>query len=179
MRELIWFCIFSFFFPLAVVHAAESEQWEEVFLKANQAYKEGRFETAVDGYNQLIQSGHGNGHVYYNLGNAYIRSGQLGEAILNYERARLVLPNASRAGAIRALDEAFGQGAGRQWAALLERAGRMWDITRGPFLESALEGSRTLVRLSRNIDHVRVVAPWQSLRGRRPSESQRLPVRAA
>jgi phytoene desaturase len=63
------------------------------------------------------------------------------------------------------MDEAFGDGAGRQWTALLERAGRMWDITRGPFLESPLEGSRTLVRLSRNIDHVRVVAPWQSLRG--------------
>ena len=92
MRELIWFCIFSLFFPLAVVHAAESEQWEEVFFRANQAYKEGIFQEAIDGYHMLIQSGPGNGHIYYNLGNAYIRSGQLGEAILSYERARRDLP---------------------------------------------------------------------------------------
>jgi tetratricopeptide (TPR) repeat protein len=79
-------------FSLAVGLAAETEQWEEVFYRANQAYKEGRFEEAIDGYHQLIRSGHGNGHVYYNLGNGYIRLNQLGEAILNYERARLALP---------------------------------------------------------------------------------------
>ena len=79
--------------------------------------------------------------------------------------AQLVLPNASRAGAIRAMDAAFGTGTGDQWARMIARAGQMWAITRGPFLESPLEGSRTLVRLARNLDHVRVVAPWQTLRG--------------
>ena len=79
--------------------------------------------------------------------------------------AEVRLPNASRAGTRRALDSAFGGDAGDQWAALIARAGQIWDITRGPFLESPLEGPRTLVRLSRNVDHVRTVAPWQSLRG--------------
>jgi phytoene desaturase len=79
--------------------------------------------------------------------------------------AEVMLPNASRAGTRRALDAAFGAGAGGQWAALLERAGRIWEITRGPFLESPIEGSRTLARLARNLDHVRTVAPWQTLRG--------------
>jgi phytoene desaturase len=79
--------------------------------------------------------------------------------------ARVRLPNASRAGAARALDAAFGSGAGAQWTALIDRANRIWEVTRGPFLESPLEGPRTLVRLSRNLDHVRIVAPWQSLRG--------------
>jgi tetratricopeptide (TPR) repeat protein len=72
--------------------AAEHEHWEEVYFQANQAYKEGRFQEAIDGYRQLIQSGHGSGHIYYNLGNGYIRLHQLGKAILNYERARLLLP---------------------------------------------------------------------------------------
>ena len=79
--------------------------------------------------------------------------------------ARVRLPNASRAGASRALDAAFGSGAGAQWTALIDRASRIWEVTRGPFLESPLEGPRTLVRLSRNLDHVRIVAPWQTLRG--------------
>lgn len=77
----------------------------------------------------------------------------------------LRLPNASRAGSRRALDDAFGDGAGAQWAAMLERAGQIWEVTRGPFLESPLQGRRTLVRLARNVDHVRIVAPWQTLRG--------------
>ncbi len=76
----------------------------------------------------------------------------------------LRLPNSSRLGTRRALDEAFGDGAGAQWEALLDRAARMWEVTRQPFLESPLEGPRTLVRLARNLDDVRTVAPWTTLR---------------
>lgn len=79
--------------------------------------------------------------------------------------AQVRLPNASRAGVRRALDAAFGDDAGDQWTSLLSRAGEIWDVTRGPFLESPLEGPRTLARLARNVDHVRTVAPWLSLRG--------------
>ncbi len=79
--------------------------------------------------------------------------------------AEVRLPNASRARTRRALDDAFGEGAGQQWSTMLARAAEIWDITRGPFLESPLEGPRTLVRLARNLDHVRTVAPWQTLRG--------------
>jgi len=79
--------------------------------------------------------------------------------------AQVRLPNASRSGVKHALDAAFGGGAGEQWASLLARAGAIWDVTRGPFLQSPLEGPRTLARLARNVDHVRTVAPWQTLRG--------------
>lgn len=86
------------------------------------------------------------------------------------------LPNASRAGTRRALDEAFGDGAGQQWAALLERASRIWDVVRGPFLESPLHGARTLVRLARRVEDVRTVAPWETLRslGRSYLQDERL-----
>ncbi len=30
--------------------AAENRQWEELFFTANQAYREGRFQEAVEGY---------------------------------------------------------------------------------------------------------------------------------
>jgi phytoene desaturase len=74
------------------------------------------------------------------------------------------LPNASRAGVRRALDEALGGGAGDQWNELLNRAEQIWQVTRGPFLESPLEGGRDLLRLARRVSDLRTVAPWQSLR---------------
>jgi phytoene desaturase len=77
----------------------------------------------------------------------------------------LDLPNASRAATTAALDAAFGEGAGADWARFLERAGRIWDVTRGPFLESPLDGVRGLLRESRRLTDLRTVAPWRSLRG--------------
>ena len=82
-----------------------------------------------------------------------------------YDGTRLEVPNLNR-GAVRdALDGALGAGAGAQWAAFMERAGRIWDATREPFLTSPLEGPRTLARLSRRTDDLRTIAPWASLRG--------------
>jgi phytoene desaturase len=77
----------------------------------------------------------------------------------------LDLPNASRAATTAALDAAFGDGAGADWAGFMDRAGRIWDVTRGPFLESPLDGVRGLVRESRKLSDLRTVAPWRSLRG--------------
>jgi phytoene desaturase len=77
----------------------------------------------------------------------------------------LDLPNASRGATTAALDAAFGAGAGRDWSRLMDRAGRIWDATRGPFLESALDGPRSLLRESRKVSDLRTVAPWRSLRG--------------
>ena len=94
MRRFIWLATLVLIcsFPSTTGNATTSQQWEEVFFEANQAYKQGRYQRAVDDYRRLIRAGYGNGHIYYNLANAYIRLNKLGEAILNYERARLVLP---------------------------------------------------------------------------------------
>jgi phytoene desaturase len=77
----------------------------------------------------------------------------------------LDLPNASRGAVSAALDAAFGPGAGADWAGLLDRAGQIWDVTRRPFLESPLDGLRGLLRESRRVSDLRIVAPWRSLRG--------------
>ena len=77
----------------------------------------------------------------------------------------LDVPNASRARLRVALDEALGDGAGADWDRLLDRAHRVWQVTREPFLESPLGGARDLLRLARRTSDVRTVAPWQTLRG--------------
>ena len=71
---------------------AQTTGWEEVFFGANRAFKAGAYQKAIEGYQQLADSGHENGHLYYNLGNAHFRANQLGQAILNYERALLLIP---------------------------------------------------------------------------------------
>jgi len=69
-----------------------AETADEIFLVANRAYKAGKYKDAINGYQRLIGSGYDNGHIYYNLANAWFRMDDLGRAILNYERARLLIP---------------------------------------------------------------------------------------
>lgn len=63
-----------------------------------------------------------------------------------------------------ALGSALGGRAESEWRALIEHAGRVWALTRRPFLESPLEGLRTLLPLARSWADVRTVAPFTSLR---------------
>jgi tetratricopeptide (TPR) repeat protein len=72
--------------------AAETVSPEELFFEANRAYKEGRYQQAADDYQQLADKGFANGDLYYNLGNACLRTGRLGPAILNYKRAQVLIP---------------------------------------------------------------------------------------
>ena len=52
----------------------------------------GRFAEAAEQYENLVSQGVRDGSVWYNLGNAYFKSGRLGLAILNYERALAQMP---------------------------------------------------------------------------------------
>lgn len=71
---------------------ARTADWEELFYRANQSYREGRFQEAADRYTHLINAGYESGDIHYNLGNAYFRLERIGWAILSYERARLMIP---------------------------------------------------------------------------------------
>ncbi|MBW1785097.1 MAG: SH3 domain-containing protein [Deltaproteobacteria bacterium] len=79
-------------FPVAAWTTGGQAPEDEQFFHANQAYKEGRYLEALEGYTTLLQAGFKNGHLYYNMGNAHFRLNRLGPAILNYERARLYIP---------------------------------------------------------------------------------------
>src|SRR2546426_7238364 len=62
-------------------------QADAQFAKANQEFAQGHFKEAISGYEALIRSGQWSANVFYDLGNAYFRTGDFGRAILNYERA--------------------------------------------------------------------------------------------
>ncbi|MGI4896319.1 MAG: phytoene desaturase family protein, partial [Janthinobacterium lividum] len=90
----------------------------------------------------------------------------------------LDLPGGGLPNVAAAMDRALGSGTGAQWTAFLRRASAIWDVAREPFLESPLDGSRTLLRLAHKRSDVATVAPWSSLRGlgRRYLDDARLQV---
>lgn len=56
-------------------------------------YGENKFNEAVVAYEDILSSGIESPIVYFNLGNAYYKSGDFTSAIINYERALLLSPN--------------------------------------------------------------------------------------
>lgn len=76
----------------------------------------------------------------------------------------LDLPGVEPSRCADAIAGALGPEAGQEWRRLIQRAGAIWQVTRGPFLESPLTGMRDLIPLARNVSAVRTVAPLSTLR---------------
>jgi tetratricopeptide (TPR) repeat protein len=64
----------------------------EVFAEANARYEKGDYEEAIRLYNELVEGGVNEADLYYNLGNAYYKNGEIGRAVLSYERAKRFAP---------------------------------------------------------------------------------------
>ncbi|MDP8298578.1 MAG: tetratricopeptide repeat protein [Candidatus Tantalella remota] len=62
------------------------------FTEGNTAYENGDYEKAVEEYGSLAEKGFESGPLYYNLGNAYVKKGDIGKGILFYEKARQLMP---------------------------------------------------------------------------------------
>src|SRR5437879_12265811 len=74
-------------FCSAVSTVSSFAQAKGDFTKANQEYAQGNFAKAISGYEALVRAGQWSANLFYDLGNAYFRTGDFGRAILNYERA--------------------------------------------------------------------------------------------
>jgi tetratricopeptide (TPR) repeat protein len=74
------------------VVAADNASPQTSFFHANALYKDGQFAAAAAEYEEILAQGLGSGNLYFNLGNAYFKAGEKGKAVLNYERARHLLP---------------------------------------------------------------------------------------
>ena len=62
------------------------------FDQANRLYEEGQFTNAAAAYQKVISGGHGSATLYFNLGNAWFKAGQLGRAIAAYRHAERLAP---------------------------------------------------------------------------------------
>ena len=66
--------------------------FSELFKKANKNAENSEYIEAIRGYELLLEKGHKNRILYYNLGNAYYRNNQLGLALWAYYRAQRLMP---------------------------------------------------------------------------------------
>jgi tetratricopeptide (TPR) repeat protein len=66
-----------------------------IFKKGNQLYEKSIYDEAVKEYSRLLDQGFESGNLYFNLGNSYFKKGELGRAVLNYERAKRLIPDDS------------------------------------------------------------------------------------
>ena len=73
--------------------AASPPEERAIFAAGNDQYAAGKFEEAARHYRQLLNQGFQSEAVHYNLGNALFKMGQIGQAILQYEKAAALAPN--------------------------------------------------------------------------------------
>lgn len=62
-----------------------------IFDEANQQYKAGEYQKAIEAYKQLLPE-HQSANVHFNMGNAYYQLGNFGPAILHFEKALALNP---------------------------------------------------------------------------------------
>jgi len=73
-----------------------AENFENIFQNANESYKKGDYQKAINLY-QLIEKSNESDILYYNMGNAYAKLEKFGYAILYYEKSLSINPNNSDA----------------------------------------------------------------------------------
>jgi tetratricopeptide (TPR) repeat protein len=81
-----------FFLAVVITGISFGDEAAQTFAEANQLYLQAKYPDAITQYEKIVQSGFENGELYFNLGNAYYKSGNIQKAILNYERAKQLLP---------------------------------------------------------------------------------------
>lgn len=86
--------LFSFLPILAFIQSAQVDV-HALADQAAAAYEAGDYANAINLYRALLDSGVHDSRIYFNLGNAYFQSNNLGLALLNYRRAQQLSPRDS------------------------------------------------------------------------------------
>jgi len=92
--------IFKYFLILFIILPNilfSNNDFNNIFDKANNLYKRGKYEKALNSYKLIENNGYKSSDLYYNIGNSYAKLNKFGYAILYYERALFLDPNNSNA----------------------------------------------------------------------------------
>ncbi len=84
---VLWLVFILFMFARNSFAAGNVQSFKE----ANQVYADGKYQDAIKTYQEILKSSP-SAEVYYNLASAFIKDKQLGNAVLNYERAKRLNP---------------------------------------------------------------------------------------
>ena len=96
-KYIVLYIALILFVTVSTVYAQKDGERDPayIFYKANALYEDGKYDTAINVYTGLIDQGLESGNLYFNIGNSYFKKGELGKAILNYERAIKRIPGDS------------------------------------------------------------------------------------
>ena len=78
---------------LPVLIAPAHADTDDSISEGIKAYQAQNYIQAAASLETVVRSGHNNGHVWYDLGNAYYRLGKIGKAIAAYRRALIQIPD--------------------------------------------------------------------------------------
>jgi len=81
----VWLCGVALGPAIAAAGAATADALAQ-FEAANRLYEQGRFAEAARGYEAILKGGSFSPAVYFNLGNARFKAGELGRAVVAYRR---------------------------------------------------------------------------------------------
>jgi phytoene desaturase len=106
----------------------------------------------------------------------FLKTGKRIEHVLNLEPVdpafnyffpdgkNLIFPNLSNPKTYLEIENKLGSDASRSWQHIIERAERMWDVSRGQFVESELNSIWQLLKNRNLISQIREISPFTSLR---------------
>lgn len=94
MRNIIMIVTYLIFVSINFLQPASlfAQSADDLMLEANKYYQEQQYNTAIEFYNKIISQGYESSALFYNLGNAYFKAGDLGKAILYYEKGLKLSP---------------------------------------------------------------------------------------
>ena len=81
-----------------------------------------------------------------------------------HDGKKVAFTNLSRKKTLEAITDSFGSEAAAQWDSVLNRAERMWDVSREPFVESELKSPLSLLKRRHIFRDLRIIAPRATLR---------------
>lgn len=89
MRKVKWVILFL----IGHLSCLVAQSPEESFEQANAAYNGGNYALAIEKYSSILSEGVHSAEVYFNLGNAHYRLGDVAESVFYFEQALRLDPN--------------------------------------------------------------------------------------
>ena len=83
------FLLYSLLLLVSLSASASVDRWEA----GNKAYIEGNYDKAIEEYSAILEGGEYSMKLYYNLANAYFKTGAIGKSILYYNKALRIAPS--------------------------------------------------------------------------------------
>ena len=83
----------AFLLLIFIASSAKADENIAAFDSANASYAKGNFDKAIKLYESITKKNLEAPEIYFNLGNAYYKTNNVGYAILNYERAKKLAPD--------------------------------------------------------------------------------------